>query len=560
MTTADRTISTILRVRILAGAGVCVMALAVWAVAFLQYRAASRAIAEDRASQRMMIAMLNQQTGLRGFALTRREAFLAPYLRGTTDFEDAVASVRRLADAPTGRQLDAQVTTARQWRALAEEDIARWRAEPDTPVSADREATRKRVFDRFRELNAAFQRDVAAEIEEQLQSAGVIGSATVVGLSLLFALIGYIAIEREVTRVRRRRAREADHRRAQSEFAETMQVMRNELEAYDLVKRYLERIIAGCRATVLNRNNSDNRLNAVTPVSDSPELQEHLRDATPESCVSVRLSRTFVRREGDSPLLSCELCEAAPHVACIPSLVSGDVIGTVLVQRDDGLQAEDIERATATVAQSAPVLANLRNLAIAETRAATDALTGLPNTRACRDTLKRMVAHAGRAAAPLSAILLDLDHFKQINDRFGHGAGDDVLAAVGTVLRATLRTSDFAGRNGGEEFLILLPDTDHHSAMVVAEKIRHAIRQIHIERVDRPITASLGVASYPRDARVGDGLVRQADRALYAAKAAGRDRVELAMSSDGGQPIAADAAQEHAAHDVAAEHAAGPLA
>jgi PleD family two-component response regulator len=155
-----------------------------------------------------------------------------------------------------------------------------------------------------------------------------------------------------------------------------------------------------------------------------------------------------------------------------------------------------------------------RNLAIAETRAATDALTGLANTRACRDT----------------------------------------------VLRATVRTSDFAGRNGGEEFLVLLPDTDHHSAMVVAEKIRHAIRQIHIERVDRPITASLGVASYPRDARVGDGLVRQADRALYAAKAAGRDRVELAMSSDGGQPIAAEAAQEHAVHDVAAEHAAGPLA
>ena len=106
-----------------------------------------------------------------------------------------------------------------------------------------------------------------------------------------------------------------------------------------------------------------------------------------------------------------------------------------------------------SVTQAAPVLANLRNLALAEARAATDALTGLPNKRACADTLKRMVALPGRSVSPLSALLLDLDHFKQINDTFGHGIGDDALAAVGEVISANLRTSDFAGRYGGEEFI-----------------------------------------------------------------------------------------------------------
>ena len=111
------------------------------------------------------------------------------------------------------------------------------------------------------------------------------------------------------------------------------------------------------------------------------------------------------------------------------------------------------------MAQAAPVLGNLRNLALAEFRANNDSLTGLPNKRATDDTLKRMVAQANRSVMPLTAAMLDLDHFKQINDRFGHAKGDEVLAAVGATLRSCLRGSDFAGRFGGEELLVLFPDT-----------------------------------------------------------------------------------------------------
>ena len=155
---------------------------------------------------------------------------------------------------------------------------------------------------------------------------------------------------------------------------------------------------------------------------------------------------------------------------CTPSLVGGEVIGSVLLRNDRPLGAEERERVEDSVSQAAPVLANLRNLAIAENRAATDALTGLPNSRSCRDNLKRMVAHAGRTVSPLSAVMFDLDHFKRINDRFGHGSGDDVLAGVGEVLGATLRGSDFGGRYGGEEFLVLLPGTDQAGALELSPR------------------------------------------------------------------------------------------
>jgi diguanylate cyclase (GGDEF)-like protein len=176
------------------------------------------------------------------------------------------------------------------------------------------------------------------------------------------------------------------------------------------------------------------------------------------------------------------------------------------------------------------VLANLRNLAIAEIRAATDSLTGLPNKRAVTDTLKRMFAQATRTGGPLSLVVLDLDHFKDINDRLGHPVGDQALANVGAVLRSVLRTADFAGRNGGEEFALLFPATDVAAAQAIAERVRAGVAAITIPGVELGLTASLGIAAYPDHASDVDKLERLADAALYLAKRSGRDRTEIAAS------------------------------
>jgi diguanylate cyclase (GGDEF)-like protein len=258
-----------------------------------------------------------------------------------------------------------------------------------------------------------------------------------------------------------------------------------------------------------------------------------LEQLKPRSCMAVRLSRPYERGSGEDLLMQCEVCgKIAADLACEPLLVGGQVIGSVLVARDKALGARERDRVRDSVTQAAPILANQRNLALAELRAASDALTGLPNRRAADETLKRMTAHAGRSLSPLSAVLLDLDHFKQVNDVHGHEQGDKALAAVAQILGSMLRASDFAARYGGEEFLVLLPDTDRATAADVAEKLRAAIAGAEVSNIGS-LTASFGVAALPDDAGESEQLIRKADRALYTAKAAGRNRVATTADSVG---------------------------
>jgi diguanylate cyclase (GGDEF)-like protein len=155
-----------------------------------------------------------------------------------------------------------------------------------------------------------------------------------------------------------------------------------------------------------------------------------------------------------------------------------------------------------------------------------------------QETLRRMAAQAGRTAAPLGAILFDLDHFKEVNDVHGHAKGDEVLAAVGDTVASVVRASDFVGRYGGEEFVALLPDTGREGALHVAQKLRSAISQVDVPGVARTVTASFGVAVLPFDAVEPEQLLRVADRALYSAKGNGRDRVEIAPAKqNGGDPV-----------------------
>jgi two-component system, cell cycle response regulator len=160
-------------------------------------------------------------------------------------------------------------------------------------------------------------------------------------------------------------------------------------------------------------------------------------------------------------------------------------------------------------------------------QASTDMLTGLMNRRAFLPAVRAEVARGARYGQELSVLLLDIDHFKMINDRFGHAAGDQVLAAVGSSLQRTLRITDFAARWGGEEFVVTLTCTNVDAARVVAERTRRAVEALMIEdghgaRI--PVTASVGLASLQPNESV-DQLMDRADRAMYAAKYAGRNRV-----------------------------------
>ena len=170
-----------------------------------------------------------------------------------------------------------------------------------------------------------------------------------------------------------------------------------------------------------------------------------------------------------------------------------------------------------------------RRLALAEQCATTDALTGLPNRRHADEVLERLLAAARRTRRPLAVVLFDLDHFKAINDKFGHSIGDEALRATASATRELLRGSDHAARFGGEEFLLLLPETSADDALIVAEKLRAQIAELEVEGLDREVTASFGVAAYPDHEATADRLIEAADAALYRAKAAGRNRVKSTL-------------------------------
>lgn len=159
----------------------------------------------------------------------------------------------------------------------------------------------------------------------------------------------------------------------------------------------------------------------------------------------------------------------------------------------------------------------LQNLAI------TDGLTGLHNHRAFQDYLEEQFQTAMHKKQPLSLILMDVDHFKQYNDTYGHQAGDEVLRRVAQILKQSVRDGDFVARYGGEEFAVVLPHTDTENAVQVAERLREAIASA--EWTLRPITGSFGVASIRPDMETRREIIESADQALYEAKRGGRNRV-----------------------------------
>lgn len=159
-----------------------------------------------------------------------------------------------------------------------------------------------------------------------------------------------------------------------------------------------------------------------------------------------------------------------------------------------------------------------------------DSLTGLANRRAFMEVLDGEIERADRYERPLSVVLLDLDHFKKVNDSYGHAAGDDVLRAAAEVLRSVCRDVDLAARLGGEELALILPETDREGARIVAERVRARIESTNHEAPEGStfqVTASIGVAWMVSGVETGEALLQRADKALYRAKSRGRNQVAL---------------------------------
>lgn len=212
--------------------------------------------------------------------------------------------------------------------------------------------------------------------------------------------------------------------------------------------------------------------------------------------------------------------------------LGGILIGHLAIALPQAATAQDDDLATVVAREVAGPIRMATLVEESQRLATVDALTGLMNRRALISSLQIEVERSARYGHPLSLVLLDVDHFKLINDKRGHRTGDIVLAALGRLLHASARRTDITARWGGEEFLIVLTSSDASGAMVFAERLRRSIEQMVVadaSGVAVSVSASIGLSAYePGDTL--DVLVDRADRAMYSAKLAGRNRVAVAES------------------------------
>jgi diguanylate cyclase (GGDEF)-like protein/PAS domain S-box-containing protein len=217
---------------------------------------------------------------------------------------------------------------------------------------------------------------------------------------------------------------------------------------------------------------------------------------------------------------------------CLPLMVQGETLGLLYLSmpaEDDSDHSSSPGQLIRTVSEGIKLsLSNLKLREAMREQAIQDPLTGLFNRRYLSDTLPRELHRAQRHSSPISIALMDIDHFKNFNDTFGHEAGDLLLTELGRVLRENIRQSDIICRYGGEEFVLVLPDTSLPAGCQHIEKIHALVKSLQVryrEQQIGPITLSIGISQFPEHGLNADDLLRAADEAMYVAKTTGRDRI-----------------------------------
>jgi diguanylate cyclase (GGDEF)-like protein/PAS domain S-box-containing protein len=476
-----------------------------------------------------------------GLAERRRigAALKASEIRYRRLFETAKDGILIL-DADTGVIIDANPFLESLLGFAHDELVGRtlWELGPFHDIAANREA--------FQQLQATeYARYENLPLETKARE-----FREVEFISNVYLVDGTRVIQCNIRDITERRRAESDLRVANEELAalvtelrkrdaemqllnrmnDLLQTCNTQEEAYRVIALMAGELFAGqdgCLA-VLAPGNPDlevvARWGAETPVEASFPMDDcwAMRRGQPHEVLDPQTS------------LQCRHFVTQPQAGylCIPLTVQGESLGLLCLTGDGAMTDEQRlgqRNLTLTLGEAIKLsLFNLRLQAELREQATRDPLTGLFNRRYLEDSLDRELHRAQRKQSPLSLVMLDLDHFKQYNDTFGHDAGDLLLRELGKVLRTVLRQSDIACRYGGEEFVLVFPDSSLADTRKRVEEIRAQVKGLELRHDDRPlgpITVSAGVASSPEHGSTARELIRSADDALYSAKQAGRDRL-----------------------------------
>ncbi len=323
-------------------------------------------------------------------------------------------------------------------------------------------------------------------------------------------------------------------------MTQRLQSCRNDSEIADVVSRFAPQIWRRVPGALYVLSASENVMRAAASWNSPAGLKDSF---APIECWALRRGRSHTVRDVGHEVV-------CPHVdqhnvnrySCLPLAAQGETLGMLYfetpmlsVEADGSNVSSNINIFAENIALA---LGNQRLREKLRDQSVHDPLTGLFNRRFLEEALELNIARAVRGGSSLSVIMGDIDLFKNFNDGFGHDAGDFVLKRIAELMQAAIRTGDIACRYGGEEFLLLLPGAELRDARERAEKVRKAIKST--EMIFRgqslgAVTLSFGVAAFPVHAADGKSLITAADAAMYAAKNAGRDRVETASRSSGAE-------------------------
>jgi diguanylate cyclase (GGDEF)-like protein len=309
-------------------------------------------------------------------------------------------------------------------------------------------------------------------------------------------------------------------------------------EAYSVITAFGPQIIPSDAGTLYRINSPGGYLERVAGWGDiTPEDKLF----TVQDCWALRRGQLHWTHGARTGLLCQHISGPAESIfpyMCIPLVAHGETVGLLFLQRlgttaQGGSIAPEskLQLASALGEEVSLALANLKLRDTLRQQSLRDPLTGLYNRRFLEEYLVHERVRATRKNRPLSVIMLDIDHFKRVNDTFGHDAGDAVLRRMGLVLQGHVRGSDIACRIGGEEFALLLPEASLVIAYQRAERILDTVRHMQIKHRGQTlgaITVSLGVAAFPKHGDTPEALIRAADQALYQAKQGGRNKLASA--------------------------------
>jgi diguanylate cyclase (GGDEF)-like protein len=564
---------------------VLLCAIALLFYAYWMSRQTDRAVRQSAESviqgERLLRHLTEMHTGVRGYLLARDRRLLAPYESLEADIPQEFDTLRQLEsdDPAAARAVDSIFAETRRWQTeWAIPTIDRVRRGDTSQLGSILADGEKRIAS-LREQMATLLRANRAENAEYMRESeqamrrmlllalGVALMVAVVVLLLTREVAGLLeqpvlqlieASQRvsrgdfqptlppsadnefgvlshsfaEMTTALRQDRQELA---ALNKFSEAVTQCTSETEIYEHVLHLLRERFKPRQAIIFRLNTAENYLEVAASLVPMPE---ELRDwpiiEEPHNCKAVRMGRRFLVNDVKAePLCPAKfLPPKEGSYYCGPLIAGGIIIGAVRLEGPADFWTPERETLLESyLSGTASALSNLRLLETMKQRANIDELTGLYNRRFLEDYGRKLIAMARRKESPVGVIMMDLDHFKEFNDVYGHEVGDRILRHFAKTVTPAIRETNLAARFGGEEFVVLLPDTGLQACLLVAERIRNAVARSSVplgpDRPSSQLTVSLGIAVYPQHGQTLEELLLASDKALYESKRAGRNRTTV---------------------------------